>query len=92
MDIVLPKEIKLRSIKDLIKDTLKERAELDLHFVADDEMINFIEMIENIGINSGIKVEITNVSISSEAVENVIVRKLRKTISISHAVRFRICR
>lgn len=65
VDIVLQKEIKLRSVKFLIRDTLQERADLDSHFVADDEIIDFIETIENLGADSGAKIEITNVSISS---------------------------
>lgn len=63
VDSVLQKEIKLRSVKYLIKDIQDDIVKLDSHFVADDEIINFIEMIEDLGVESGAKVEVTNVSI-----------------------------
>jgi len=63
VDSVLQKEIKLRSVKYLIKDTQDDRMKLDSYFVADDEIINFIKMIEDLGIESNAEVEITNVSI-----------------------------
>lgn len=64
VDVVLQKEIKLRSVKSLIKDTAKEREELDSRFVADDNIVNFIEIIEDLGADSGAEVEIISVSVS----------------------------
>ena len=79
VDTVLQKEIKLRSVKYLIKDTEDERADLDSHFVIDDEVINFIEIIENLGMDSGAKIEVTNVSVSStnkEAADQINISEL----------------
>lgn len=61
IDIVLQKEIKLRSVKHLINDTEQDRVKLDSHFVTDDEVVNFIEKIENLGTDSGTKVEVISV-------------------------------
>lgn len=69
VDIILQKEIKLRSVKHIINDTKDDRAKLDSHFVADDEIINFIETIENLGADSDVKVEVTDVSVSSAGAE-----------------------
>ena len=64
IDIAIQKEIKLKSVKDLIKDTENDRKKLDTYFVADDKIVNFIEDVEKIGSDIGVDVEVVSVSIS----------------------------
>jgi len=44
-------------------------AKLDSHFVADDEIINFIETIEDLGEDSGAEIEVTSVGVGNKSVK-----------------------
>ncbi|MFQ5661916.1 MAG: type 4a pilus biogenesis protein PilO [Candidatus Paceibacteria bacterium] len=83
VDSVLQKEIKLRSVKQIIKDTKDDRVKLDSYFVADDEIINFIEMIETLGVNSGAEVEVINVSVDTENEKVVNKNKISELLNIN---------
>jgi Tfp pilus assembly protein PilO len=69
IDIAIQKETKLKSVKDIIKDTKQGREKIDTYFIKDDEIINFIEEIEKIGRDIGVDVEIISVSISDSKLQ-----------------------
>lgn len=66
IDIAIQKEIKLKSIKNLIADTENDRKQLETYFVTDDKIVDFIEEVENIGKYAGADVEIMSVSIGDD--------------------------
>lgn len=86
VDNVLQKEIKLRSVGHLIKDTQEDRAKLGSHFVADDEVVDFIEIVEDLGVESGAKVEITNVGINTINEEALNKGKFNELLSIDFKI------
>ena len=63
VDIAVQRDIKLRSVKDLIKDTQESRSELDTYFVIDDKIVDFIEDVERIGRYTGADVEVISVNV-----------------------------
>ena len=65
-DAAVQKEIKLRSVKELIKDTEMDRSKLDTYFVSDDKIVDFIEDVENLGLLTDSYVEVISVNVSSD--------------------------
>lgn len=63
LDFEVKKEEKLRSTEAIIRDTEEERVELDSRFVKDEEVVDFIKLIENIGEKTGVVVDIKTVSV-----------------------------
>lgn len=63
VDFVVQKEIRLRSIQSLIKNTEEERKKLNLYFVKQDTIVDFIETIEELAVFSGVTIEIASVSV-----------------------------
>lgn len=65
-DTAIQREIKLKSVDEIIKDTEYERKKLDTYFVADDSIVDFIEDIEELGRYVGIDIEIASVNIDND--------------------------
>jgi hypothetical protein len=63
VNIAVQRDIKLRSAKDLIKDTQESRSELDTYFVIDDKLVDFIEDVERISRYTGADVEVMSVNV-----------------------------
>ena len=63
VDLIVQKEIRLRSIQNFIKDTEVERTQLNEYFVGKDAVVDFIEIIEDLSALSGTIMEITSVSV-----------------------------
>lgn len=59
--IELKKEKQLGSIKNIIKTTEKEQTNLNLCFVANNEVVNFIKSVEMISKNTGVSMSIKSV-------------------------------
>jgi hypothetical protein len=66
VDIAIEKEVKLKSVKSLIEDIEDEREKLDIYFVDDEEVIDFIENIEDLAGDTGVGVEVMSVDISDD--------------------------
>ncbi|MBT3282845.1 hypothetical protein HON59_01515 [bacterium] len=69
VDIAVQKETKLKSVKNIIKDTADGREKIDTYFIKDDEIINFIGEVEKIGRDIGVEVEIISVSIGDSKLQ-----------------------
>lgn len=69
VDTAVQKEVKLKSVKDIIKDTTDGREKIDTYFINDDEIIGFIGEVEKIGRDIGVDVEIISVSISDSKLQ-----------------------
>lgn len=69
IDIAIQKETRLKSAKDIIKDTETGRGKLDTYFIDNEEIIDFIEEIEKIGRDIGVEIEIISVSISDSKIQ-----------------------
>ncbi|MDP6387963.1 MAG: type 4a pilus biogenesis protein PilO [Candidatus Pacebacteria bacterium] len=82
VDSTLQREIKLRSVKNLINDTQKEREKLNLYFIADDKIVNFIEDIEEVGAYSGVSVKVTSVSIDESTSGNLNKDKISELLNL----------
>lgn len=66
VDLVVQKEIRLRSIQSLIKDTEADRAQLENYFVGgEDAVVGFIETIEELAVLTETALEITSVSVDN---------------------------
>lgn len=63
-DTAIQRELKLRSVGEIIKDTEDEREKLDTYFVADDHVVDFIESIEELGRYVGVDIETVSVNIN----------------------------
>ena len=66
IDIALEKEVKLKSIKNLIKDTENDRAKLNAYFVVDDKVIDFIEDIENLAKDTNVDLKVMSIDINDD--------------------------
>ena len=56
-------EGKIRSIRNIVRDTEPERAELNAHFVNDDSVVDFLETIENLGVVADVSLDVVSVGI-----------------------------
>jgi len=65
VELIVQKEIRLRSIERLINDTKEERAALDTYFVGADAVVAFIETIEALGRETETAIEIASVSVDN---------------------------
>jgi len=73
----LKKEKQLSSIKNLIKTTEKEQTNLNLCFVANDAVVDFIKSIETMSKNAGISMSIKSVGVSdTETIKEIPVETL----------------
>lgn len=77
---ITKKDAEQRVIKDTIKETEKERAELNSYFVSSDGVVDFIETIEALATDTAISVEITSVSIKKAPEHSDIIELLRISI------------
>jgi len=62
---IVQKETKLRSVKNLVRDIERERNIIDSYFITDDNIVDFIEIIENLGKKNGLSIEITSVKVDN---------------------------
>ena len=65
VDLIIQKEIRLRSIQNFIRDTQADRIQLNKYFVGKDAVVDFIETIEDLSALSGTTMEITSVSVDA---------------------------
>ncbi|MBL7045136.1 MAG: hypothetical protein ISR98_00855 [Parcubacteria group bacterium] len=70
-DAAIQREVKLRSVKDLIKDTQENRLKLDTYFVVDDKIVNFIEEIEELSRDVGVDTEVVSVNVDEGKANNI---------------------
>jgi Tfp pilus assembly protein PilO len=63
IDIAVEKEVKLKSVKNLVNDIEEDRLKLDTYFIKDDEVVDFIESVEGMAEDADISAEVTAVDI-----------------------------
>ena len=61
----IKKEESLRSIKNLMDDTKKERERIADFFIEPNGAVDFIEMIDSLGIIAGVKLEVESVGVEA---------------------------
>lgn len=71
VNIAVQKEINLRSVKDLIKETKEDRLKLDTYFIADDKVVDFIENLEQLSKYAGVDIEVVSVDVSQDVKKNM---------------------
>ena len=54
-------------IKRLFDNTKEERKELDAYFIAKDDTVSFIELIENLSRTAGVKISVNSVGVEQSA-------------------------
>ena len=69
-DIEAREDLRLRSIQDVVNDTEEQRGQLNVYFVDDDKIVEFIETIEELGSFTGAEVEVTAVNIEEKVGES----------------------
>lgn len=85
LDLEAQRDVRLRSIQNIIKDTEQQREQLNVYFVKDDAVVAFIETIESLGDKSGAEVEVTSVNIEERNSEGSSSQFLRLTFSATGA-------
>ncbi len=53
--------------KRLFENTKEERKELDAYFIAKDDTVSFVELVENLSRTAGVKISVNNVSVEQSA-------------------------
>ncbi len=66
IDIEAKKDSRLHSIKSLLADLDKEIEQIDTYFVVDNEVVDFLEDIENLGLIAGVSISVNSVSVDEE--------------------------
>ncbi len=72
---IIKKETKLRSVKKLVRDIERERNIIDSYFITNDNIVDFIEIIENFGKRNGLSIEITSVKVDD--INSVLEKKVK---------------
>ena len=87
IDLVVKKEVRLKSVKNLIKETEGDHIKLNTYFITDDKVVDFIENIENMAKDVGVDIEVVSVyvnDIKDDSIQkNNISELLRLSIEMS---------
>jgi len=83
LDIQASEEGKIRSIRNIVRDTESERTELDARFVNDDNVVDFLETIESLGAVADVSLDVVSVGIEGPLTdEEDIVEFLRLSLVV----------
>ena len=80
MDNKLEEQSTLDSMKTAIDNTSIQIADLESHFVGKDDVIKFIEFVENMGKKSGVKLKTNSVDVESPTDDSTTIDKIHMTI------------